>query len=76
MSAKGLSGKSARGLFWLMSGRGIYFGINLVVLARLLSPAEFGVVGVVWCAVSEVGSRVRCKLYANWLKASSGRVMQ
>ena len=53
-----LSGESARGMAWTAAGkiavRGLQFAIG-IVLARLLTPADFGLVGVVaaFIAVSE-----------------------
>ena len=43
-----LTGRTLSGLLWIGGGKVVYAGLRLlvlVILARLLSPAEFGVVG-------------------------------
>ncbi|MEO0740862.1 MAG: lipopolysaccharide biosynthesis protein [Bacteroidota bacterium] len=51
---KSLGKASARGFGWMFGGRGVYFAVNmvvLVVLARLLDPAEFGLIGAAMLVV-------------------------
>ena len=51
----GLTGRTLRGMWWTFSGTGIRVCLHLLVLsvlARLLSPDEFGVVGAVLIVVA------------------------
>ena len=54
-SGAGLSGRVMSGFFWTMSGNGVQAVLKVlvtIVLARLLSPTDFGVVGAATIVVS------------------------
>ena len=54
-SLDGLTQETLKGLFWMFSGTGIQFILRLlvlIVLARLLTPQDFGLVGAAMVIVS------------------------
>ena len=62
-AARGLTQRALAGLFWTFSGTGLQVIVQLlviVVLARLITPAEFGVMGAatVVIALSQIVSQV------------------